>query len=332
MARKDLGLVVLVMLIWGFNFSMIKMGVTDVDPLLVVAARFALAVFPIIFFIPKPNVSWRYLFSYGVVFGVGVWGMASWSITAGVSSGMTSVLLQSNVLFSILVGVLVYKESMSRNKAIGSVLAMAGLVISIIGTQGNITPFGLALVLMASISWPIVSMIVKKANVKQVFAFNVWGMLFAPLPLVGLSIGLNGTDVLAQAYLAWDGSTTVAVLFQAYPTTLFGYWLWNRMLLKYPMSTVVPLNLLVPVFGVLSGWLIYDEVLSVTQIAASCVFLAGILLITLKPKAARTVPAKTDDDMATYNKSIYNKASYDRASYDEASCDKTSLAQAIARD
>ncbi|UTV29565.1 EamA family transporter [Photobacterium atrarenae] len=280
MTRRDFGWIVLVMMIWGVNFSMIKMGVTAVDPLLMVAARFALAVFPIIFFIPKPDVPWKYLVGYGLAFGVGVWGMASWSISAGVSSGMASVLLQSKVLLSIVIGVLVYREAVGPAKAFGSMLALAGLVVAVTGTEGNVTLFGLVLILIASCSWLAANMIVKQAKVAQVFAFNVWGMLFAPLPLVGLSLGLNGTEVLSQAYQVWDMKTSIAVLFQSYPTTLFGYWLWNRMMLKYPMSTVAPLSLLVPVFGLLSGWLIYDEALSEIQIAASAIFLAGTLLIT----------------------------------------------------
>ncbi|BDU46163.1 hypothetical protein TUMSATVNIG3_49610 [Vibrio nigripulchritudo] len=89
MKKNDLLLATLVMAIWGFNFSMIKMGITDVHPLLATAARFTLAVIPAIFFIRRPNVEWCYLAGYGVVFGVGVWGMASWSITAGLSSGMS---------------------------------------------------------------------------------------------------------------------------------------------------------------------------------------------------------------------------------------------------
>ncbi|MEF1174553.1 EamA family transporter, partial [Vibrio sinaloensis] len=96
MTRNDLLLAIFVMAIWGVNFSMIKMGITDVHPLLATAARFTIAVIPAIFFIRRPSVKWRYLMSYGVVFGVGIWGMASWSITAGLSSGMSSVLLSSN--------------------------------------------------------------------------------------------------------------------------------------------------------------------------------------------------------------------------------------------
>lgn len=279
MKKNDLILAVFVMAIWGFNFSMIKMGITNVHPLIATAARFAFAVIPAIFFIARPNVAWRYLVSYGLVFGVGIWGMASWSITAGLSSGMSSVLLSSNVLIGMAVGLFVFKEKSSPRKLMGALLAMVALLVLVSATNGNITASGLMLIMIAAISWTLMGVIVKASKTKQAFAFNVWGMLFAPVPLVLFATALHGEQILWQAYENWDMNTTIAVAFQAYPTTLFGYWVWNRTLIKYPLSTAAPLTLLVPVFALISGYFMYDEVLSVPQIIASTLFLIGIGLI-----------------------------------------------------
>ncbi|MBN3572408.1 EamA family transporter [Vibrio neptunius] len=287
MKKNDLLLAVFVMAIWGFNFSMIKMGITSVHPLIATAARFALAVIPAIFFIARPNVAWRYLVSYGLVFGVGIWGMASWSITAGLSSGMSSVLLSSNVVIGMAVGLLVFREKSSPRKLIGALLAMVALLVLVSATNGNITASGLMLIMIAAISWTLMGVIVKASKTKQAFAFNVWGMLFAPVPLVLFAMALHGEHILWQAYENWDMSTTIAVTFQAYPTTLFGYWVWNRMLIKYPLSTAAPLTLLVPVFALISGYFIYDEVLSVPQVIASALFLIGIGLIVRPQSQAR---------------------------------------------
>jgi O-acetylserine/cysteine efflux transporter len=271
------------MIIWGFNFVMIKLAVSEVNPLLMTAARFTLAALPIVFFVRKPNVQWRYLVSYGVVFGVGIWGMVSWSITAGMSSGMTSVLLQSNVLISMAVGVFIMKEQLTKRKLLGAAIATCALLISILFTNGNVTGFGLVLVAISAASWTLLGVIVKASKTVNPFAFNVWGMLFTPLPLVVLAIGLHGEDVISQSIMLWNWNTSIAVVFQAYPTTLFGYWIWNKMLIKYPLSTVAPLTLLVPVFGLISGYLVYGEMLSLAQVIACSLFLLGINLIVRKP-------------------------------------------------
>ncbi|WP_070965415.1 EamA family transporter [Vibrio sonorensis] len=285
MKKKDLLLALIVTFIWGFNFTMIKLAVTEVNPLIMTAARFSLAVFPVIFFIARPQVAWRYLVSYGVVFGVGIWGMASWSITMGLSSGMSSVLMQSSVLFGVVSGLVLYKDKIHLFKTIGVCLAMIGLVVSVMYTNGNVTFPGLFLISIAASSWTLMGIIVKAAKAKRAFAFNVWGMLFAPLPLVVLAMAIHGTDVISSSVANWDWNTTVAVLFQAYPTTLFGYWIWNRLVLEYPMSTVAPLTLLVPVFALICGYWFYDETLSQVQMVACGLFLCGIGFIVRQPAA-----------------------------------------------
>lgn len=289
MIRNDLFLAIVVMAIWGFNFSMIKLGITEVHPLLATAARFTLAVIPAIFFIRRPNVAWRYLFAYGLVFGVGIWGMASWSITAGLSSGMSSVLLSSNALISMAAGVWIQKEQISKRKIIGAVAALAALLVLVAATNGNITPQGLMFIMIAATCWTIMGMIVKASKTTQAFAFNVWGMLFAPIPLVLFAMSIYGSEIIFHAVKVWDVKTTIAVVFQAYPTTLFGYWVWNRLLIRYPLSTTAPLTLLVPVFALLSGYLMYDEVLSLAQVAACIMFLVGIGFI-IKPAAPQRTP------------------------------------------
>lgn len=292
MTRNDLLLAVLVMAIWGGNFSMIKMSITEVHPLLVTAARFLLAVLPAIFFIRRPIVAWRYLISYGIVFGVGIWGMASWSITAGLSSGMSSVLLSSNALISMAVGVLIHKEMASKRKVVGAITAMAALLILVSATNGNITPQGLEFIMIAATCWTIMGIIVKVSKTTQAFAFNVWGMLFAPAPLVLFAVSMYGPSIVTHAFDVWDTSTTIAVVFQAYPTTLFGYWVWNRLLICYPLSMTAPLTLLVPVFALISGYFMYNEVLSVAQIMACTLFLIGIGFIVIPAKPQSSVNAK----------------------------------------
>ncbi|EKO3989864.1 EamA family transporter [Vibrio fluvialis] len=279
MQGRDLLLIISVMAIWGFNFSMIKLGVSEMDPLLIAAARFFCATFPIIFFVRKPNVQWRYLMAYGLVFGTGIWGMASCSITFGLSSGMASVLLQTDVLTTVLVGVLLYKEVISARMAAGIVLSVVGLVVSIIYTNGNVTLAGVVFIMISAICWPLAGVIVRKSGTRSAFAFNIWGMLFASLPLVALSVGMNGWDVLSTTYQQWNSNAWISVLFQAYPTTVFGYWVWNKMVLKYPMSQLAPMTLLVSVFALLSGYAIYDEQLSLAQWVSCSTFLLGIGLV-----------------------------------------------------
>ena len=278
MKLRDFGLLFALMALWGFNFSVIKLGVNRIDPLVLTALRFTFAVFPLIFFIKKPDVQWRYLIAYGLSFGVGVWGMTTLSIDAGLSLGMASLLLDMSVVSGLLVGWLFLNETITRNKLLGCGLALLGLGLIMYADGGAVTTKGLILVLTASMFWSVNGLIVKRANTKAVFAFNIWGMLFAPIPLLLLATITQGPEVITQLPSQFSGFALFSVLFQAYPTTLLGYWFWNKMIMKYTVSAVAPMTLLVPVFGILGGYLFYDEVISLAQIIAAVLILAGLFV------------------------------------------------------
>ena len=295
MKLKHLLLLILVMFIWGVNFSAIKLGINGLDPFLVAAARFFFATFPIIFFVPKPNVPFKYLALYGLTFGTGVWGMAYCAIALGLSSGMASVLLKLDVITSVLFGVIFFKEVLSRKLTIGIVVALVGLLVSIVYTNGNITLAGVGFILIASICWPLAGLIIKKSGTDKPFAFNIWGMLIAPIPLILLSLSFNGFSGISDSLTHWSAATWFAVLFQAYPTTVFGYWVWNNMLLRYPMTMLAPFPLLTGIFALLSGYLFYAETLSPMQFLSCFMFLVGIAIVVLPKewlnKARRKKPS-----------------------------------------
>lgn len=278
MKKNDLILGVLVMIVWGLNFSVIKLGVNEIDPLLLTALRFTLATFPAIFFVKKPDVSWLYLVVYGWLFAIGIWGMATWSIQAGLSAGMASVLLQMNVVFGLFLGYFLLKEKVATKKMVGSSIALAGLLLSLTVTDGSITQSGLMLILIAALSWSLASITVKKAGTKQVFAFSLWAMAFAPIPLFLIVYLQSGTEEFVQLSTQFNERVIFSVLFQAYPVTLLGYWIWNRLLITYPLTTVAPLTLLVPIFGLLGGVLFYQEEVGMIKLIASLCVVSGILI------------------------------------------------------
>lgn len=70
----------------------------------------------------------------------------------------------------------------------------------------------------------------------------------------------------------------LSILFQAYPTTVFGYWIWNSLLKKYQVSTVAPLYLLVPVFGMLGSVAIFNEMLAPAKVLAIILIVFGLAI------------------------------------------------------
>jgi drug/metabolite transporter (DMT)-like permease len=247
------------MCLWGFNFSVIKLGAMQIDPILLTALRFIFAVFPAILFVRRPPEAIGYLIAYGLIFGLGVWGMMVWSINLGVSAGMAGLLMDMSIISSLVLGYLLLKETITFNKVFGAILAVGGLLVSMALTDGSVPLRALPLTLIAALSWSLMSLVVKKSETKHVFAFSVWGMLFAPFPLILFAYLLNGTQPFVDLPSQLNSQVWFSILFQAYPTTLLGYWVWNRLTMKYPLTTMAPFTLLTPIFGLIGSVIFYNE-------------------------------------------------------------------------
>lgn len=276
MTTKDIVISVALMCLWGFNFSAIKLGAMQTDPILLTALRFTFAVFPAIFFVRRPPEAARYLIAYGLTFGLGVWGMMIWSINLGVSAGMAGLLMDMSIVFSMALGYFLLKENITRNKIVGAVLAVLGLLVSLMLSDGSAPLRAIPLTLIAALSWSLMTLVVKKSKTQHVFAFSVWGMLFAPLPLLVFAYIANGTQPFLDLPSQLNAEVWFSILFQAYPTTLLGYWVWNHLTIKYPLSTMAPFTLLTPIFGLLGGIIFYHEGVSALKLLAYALILSGV--------------------------------------------------------
>ncbi|NNA56158.1 EamA family transporter [Pseudomonas koreensis] len=276
MKARHLLLAIAITAIWGANFSVIKLGLTSVDPFILAGIRFTLCALPAIFFIAKPDVPWRYIMGYGLVFGIGLWGVVNLGIESGLSAGIASLVLQFSAFFTILLGSWLFKESISRFQYAGMGLALCGLLSIVSIVDGTVTAAGLTLVLLGAVAWSAANVINKKAKTTQVFAFLVWSSAFSPIPLFALDYAVNGSTGYSALVNQLDYRAVLSILFQVYPNTLFGYWVWNSLLKRYPVSTVAPLSLLVPVFGLLGSAMIFNETLSLNKIIAVVLIVSGL--------------------------------------------------------
>lgn len=276
MKYPHLLLAILVTAIWGVNFSVIKLGLHTTDPFILAAIRFTLSALPALFFIKKPDVPWRYLIGYGLIFGIGLWGLVNLGIKTGLSAGIASLALQFSAFFTLLLGSLIFRERLSRYQITGFVIACAGLLSIVFVTDGSVTLSGMLLVMAGALAWSVANIIIKKAGTKQVFAFLVWSSAFSPLPLFGLDWLVNGSSGFTEMFRHMDNRALLSVLFQVYPNTLFGYWIWNSLLKQYPVSTVAPLSLLVPVFGILGSMMIFGEHISPQKMLALLLIIIGL--------------------------------------------------------
>src|SRR3954463_982528 len=101
MPASHLLLAFAVVFIWGTNFVVIKWGLAEFPPFVFAALRFLFCVIPWIAFIRKPAVSWGKLAAFGVLLGAGQFGLLFLAMQHDISPGLASLLIQSQVFFTI---------------------------------------------------------------------------------------------------------------------------------------------------------------------------------------------------------------------------------------
>jgi O-acetylserine/cysteine efflux transporter len=101
MSARDSALALLVALMWGVNFVVMKHAVSEIPPLALTGIRFSLAAVPAIFLLKRPNIPWRILLGFGLAFGVIKFGLLFTALKVGMPSGLAALVLQMQAVFSI---------------------------------------------------------------------------------------------------------------------------------------------------------------------------------------------------------------------------------------
>ena len=127
----------IVILVWGVNFVVMKWGLQEASPLLLCALRFAAASLPFLLFVrPPANLPWRILAAYGLVQGVGQFGLLFAGMQWGMPAGMASVVLQTQAFISLLLAALLLHERPRSWQWLGLCIAIGGLIV-IASAQGE---------------------------------------------------------------------------------------------------------------------------------------------------------------------------------------------------
>ena len=278
MPLPHLLLALAVVAIWGTNFVVIRLGLDAFAPYTFAALRYTFSFLPFIFFVKRPAMSWTKLAAFGVLIGVGQFGLLFWAMRSDISPGLASLVIQSQVFFTIGLSALMYRDRLRALQWPAFALAVGGLAIvaSHVSTQAGVTAFGVTLVIGAALAWSLCNLIARAAGRVDALGFMVWSSPFAAVPLWAIALLQNGTqpvvDSLAQAgWVPW-----LAVAWQATGNTLFGYGAWNWLLARHSPSAVTPTALLVPVFGMTASALALHEGLPMWKLGAAALVMGGL--------------------------------------------------------
>ncbi|MGV0982070.1 MAG: EamA family transporter [Polynucleobacter sp.] len=265
--------------VWGTNFVVIKISLDSFPPFFFAALRYIFALLPVVFFMPKPKVSWGNLCVYGLATGVGQFGVMYFAIDGRISPGLASLVIQTQVFFTIGFAMFFAKEGLRLYQAIAVAVAMTGLVIIALHTDATTTFLGLALVVFAGFSWGIANTVSRRAGAINMLSYVVWASAFSIPPLLLVSLIFEGgASHLWEVSLAAPMGAWAGVLWQSWANTLFGYAAWGWLLSKHPAAVVAPAPLLVPIFGMGASAFFLGEALPSWKVMAAGLVIAGLIV------------------------------------------------------
>ena len=265
--------------VWGTNFVVIKISLASFPPFVFAALRYVFAFLPAAFLLPRPKISWINLCVYGVAVGVGQFGILYFAIDGNISPGLASLVVQTQVFFTIGFAMLFAKERLKLYQTIAVAVAITGLGIIAAHTDATTTTLGLGLVIFSGFSWGVANTLSRQAGAVNMLAYVVWASVYAIPPLVLIAFFFEGgwTEVSQSLFNAPMGAW-LGVLWQSWGNTLFGYGAWAWLLSKYPAAVVAPAALLVPIFGMGASTYFLGEPLPPWKIEAAGLVITGLVV------------------------------------------------------
>ena len=291
MPARDALLAVLIAVIWGVNFVVIDWGLDGTPPLVLAGLRFVVVLLPAVFLVPRPPVPWRTLAGSAAFLSLGQFGLLYTSMAAGMPAGLASLVVQAQVIFTVVIAALHLHERPGWLQVAGIALGAAGLVVVGVGRSAHTPLLGLMLCVAGALSWATGNVVIRQAGVASGLSMVVWSALFVPIPMFGLALAVDGPAEVGHALAHVTLTTVLATFYTAYLASLVGYGIWNSLLARHPAASVVPFTLLVPPVGMASAWLLQHERPGPAEIAGGVVLMVGVAVTVLAQRRRVTSAA-----------------------------------------
>ena len=285
MKSADICIAVMVAVIWGLAFVASRIALDEFSPSLMTALRFAIAALPCLF-VRKPDVSWPLLIAISMTLFLGQFLAQAYGIAHGVPVGLSSVIVQSQALFTIAFAVIAFREWPTPMQGLGIGIATAGLLM-ICGTVGYDFSVGAFAVLMiCPVSFAIGNLLLRRAQRVPMFDLFAWLCLTAAIPLLALTLALDGPRPTEYALVHMSLTGLVCMLGLGGISTSIAYGLWGRLLRDYTAAQVVPFALLVPFVGSAASSIVFGERFGPLRLAGMVTVIGGIavMLLSRRPR------------------------------------------------
>jgi O-acetylserine/cysteine efflux transporter len=288
---RSICLAILVAFIWGFNFVVIAIGLDSFPPILFSALRFVCAAFPAVLFWGKGDIEWRWILSIGIILGIVMFSLLYLGMSAGMPAGLSSLVLQIQAVFTLILSIAVLRDMPTRWQTIGMVVAFLGIGLLAIDRYETTSFLGLMLVIISGFAWAVSNILMKLCGNIDMFRLIIWMSLIPPIPLFLISLRFETGQMKALSHMSWAGAGSV--LYTGLVSTVLAFAIWGKLFREYSPNMVAPFALLVPIFGMFSSFIVLNERFTSLEFIATGLVFAGIASIVFGAKISEFISMKT---------------------------------------
>jgi O-acetylserine/cysteine efflux transporter len=299
MTLVEIAIGIVVAILWGFNFVVIDVGLHSIPPFLLVCLRYALVALCFMPFTRRNGIAWRWIIAVGLLYGVVQFTGLFVGISLGVSAGLAATLMQTQAVFTILLAQLLLHDRLNLRQMVGVFVAAAGLAVITIARDNSAPLIAVLLVLLGALGWAASNIVVRKAGNISAWSLTVWQSLVPILPMFAMSL-IFERDRQEALVRNLNPLAIGTVCYIAIVSTGAGNYLWYRLIQRVGPAKGAPFSLLIPVVGLVSGWLVLNERLGLAQLLGIALCLLGLALVALKDEVfRRNRPVPAMEEAAT---------------------------------
>ena len=268
----------LIVAMWGLNFTVIRFGLDEFPPFAFATWRFVLCALPVLFVARPQNISWATMAGIGGFMFGGQFVFLFFAMQAGLPPGLTSVLVQLQGPLTVVLAALFLREHATRAQWLGLAAAAVGVVLISQSVDGTASVLAIGLALLSALTWAVGNLFFRSARGASMFAVTVWASVLPPIPFALMSLVVEGPDALLIPILnpTWRG--WFVLFYTVVPVMWLGYLIWGTLLRTYPAGKVGPISLLVPCAALLFASLLVDEPIGGLRLLGVIVVLGGVAI------------------------------------------------------
>ena len=288
--RRSLGLMGLLTLLWGMNWSVMKIGVAQLPPLWFRGIGLVIGTALLGLVLALRGVSLRVpRGSFGRIVALSLPNIIVWYalVTVAITmlpAGRAAILAFTMPVWAAVIGVLVYREPIDARTGLGILCAVCGVGLLVAGDWGALArhPLGVVLMLGAAWSWAWGTHAFKRVRLPiDTLVLTFWMMVVACPAIIGLSALFEGSAWRVPVGVEW-----LPILYNAVLVLAVGNLIWFTVARTLPATMAGLSSMLIPVVGVFSGMAMLGEVPPWRDFVALALIGAAVAMALL-PKHAR---------------------------------------------